>query len=94
MGVNVSRLREGYIKHLSVSEVKRGYVFISREQQLHEVLCTKEFEVKIADKLIFARKIDKYGRIQVPCTILPEIRTNQPLYFVVVSKKRLEITPK
>lgn len=93
MSASLSRLRGGYVRHLSPSEVKRGYVYISREQQLHEILCTNDLELKIADKLIASRKIDRYGRIQVPCSILRELGTNQPLHFVVVSRNRLEIMP-
>lgn len=93
MHASLSKLREGYVKHLSPSEVKRGYVYISKEPQINEILCTNDFELKIADRIIVSRRIDRYGRIQVPCTILRELGTNQPLHFVVVSKNRLEITP-
>ena len=93
MRATIARWREGFIRRLCPSEVNRGYVYISRNKELQDLLCVDNFEVKIAETLLVARRIDGHGRIQIPCKLLRELGSNKLLQFEIVSKDRMEIVP-
>lgn len=93
MRTDLSRLCKGFVRRLTSSEVNRGYIYLSRHNEIREILSVDNFEVKILENLLASRKIDKHGRFQVPCKILRKLGTNQLLLFELVSTNKLEIAP-
>jgi hypothetical protein len=87
----VSRLRNGFIRCLTRHELNRGYVFISNDKRLDEVLDTKDFEVEIGGQTFPKRRLDVSGRFHVPRKVLENIGTAQKLRFHLASRQMLKI---
>ena len=88
----VTKLRQGVVRNLTPHEVKRGYIFISKNRALSKVLDVNDFEVEIAGRLYPSRKIDVSGRVHIPRTFLETIGAIQKLRIELVSRKRVTMT--
>lgn len=95
MGSNqgIKGLKLSIVRTLRPSELARGYVYISMDKRLCEILDTKDFELEIAGEIYPCRKIDSYGRVQIPIRLLRDIGGREELHIRLVSQKRLKIGP-
>lgn len=87
----VNRLRNGFVRCLTPHELNRGYVFVSNDKRLTEVLDTKDFEVDVEGQTFTKRRLDVSGRFHVPRKILENIGTAQRLRFSLASRQRLKL---
>lgn len=87
----VKRLKQGIFRHLKPHELARGYVFISMDKRLCEILDIKDFEVGIAGEICPSRKIDSYGRVHIPRHLLKNIGITEEVHIRLVSRKRLNM---
>ena len=86
-----SRLRNNFVRCLTPHELKRGYVFVSNDERLAEVLDTKDFEAKIEGQSFPKRRLDVSGRFHAPRKVLENLGTAQKLRFSLASKQMLKI---
>jgi hypothetical protein len=87
----VSRLRNGFVRCLTPHELRRGYVFVSNDRRLAEVLEANDFEVEIAGQTFPRRRLDVSGRFHVPRKVLENIGTSQELRFSLASSQKFKI---
>ena len=87
----VNRLQNSFIRCLTPHELNRGYVLVSNDKHLAEVLDIKNFEVEIKGQTFLKRRLDVSGRFHVPCRVLEDIGTSQRLRFRLASKQKLKI---
>jgi len=87
----VKRLKQGIFRNLSPHELARGYVYISMDKNLDDILDTNDFEVEIAGEVCSCRKIGSYGRVQIPIRLLKHIGTTGNMRIKLISRKRLSI---
>ena len=73
------------------SEVARGYVYISTDKRLFGILDIEDFTVEIEGEVVPHRKIDSYGRVQIPRRLLRRLGAAGAVHMSLVSKKRLSI---
>ncbi len=59
------RLAIGVRRALTQHELIRGYVFVSKDKDLNEVLNTSSFILKLGEKSFPNRRIDVSGRVHV-----------------------------
>jgi hypothetical protein len=93
MGRNqgVIRLKQGIVRNLTPHELARGYLYISQDKHLREILDVDDFEVAMGGEVCSRRAIDSYGRVQIPVRLLRDIGTARKADIVLVSRKRLNI---
>ena len=93
MGKNqgLYRIKKGIERRLTKSEVKRGYLFISVDRSLKELINTDNFTLEIDGKELESRKIDKYGRVQIPRNTLREIGLEKEIIIEIASKDKMQI---
>lgn len=87
----VIRLQNGFVRCLTPHEIRRGYIFVSNDKQLGQVLDTEGFEAEIAGQAFPNRRLDVSGRFHVPRRVLEHIGTSQRLRFNLAAKQRLKI---
>lgn len=92
-GPGIKRYVNGFTKRLTNSERKRGYVFISNDKLLPDILDTQNFEVEIEGQILPNRHIDKSGRIFVSRNILRKIKPEALWSFKLISRTRLKLNP-
>ena len=95
MGVNqgLYRMSGGISRRLRPTELARGSVYISMDKSLSKILDTRDFEVHIAGEVFRNRKIDPWGRIQIPKRYLQALVGTAECHIRLVSRHRLEIRP-
>ena len=76
---------------LTRHELNRGYVYVTQDRELPEILDVEDFSVEINGTLIESRRISVSGRVHVRRRILEAIGTSTPVTIRVVSQKMLEI---
>jgi hypothetical protein len=87
----INRIQNGIIRKLNKAELTRGYIFLTRDLAIEEILRVSDFDVKIIGKTLNNRKLDKYGRFMVPRKLMENMNGQQHYKFSVLSKKILEI---
>lgn len=87
------KLLRSYIRTFKPHETQRGYVFISKDKHLPDILETKSFEVQLGSHTFSSRRIDKFGRIQIPKRYLIALGTDKRLRFSLVSRTKLKVEP-
>lgn len=92
-GQGTHRLTAGFTRRLTHSELKRGYVFISNDKSLPDVLDTQNFEVDIEGQVLPKRHIDGSGRILVSRDLLKGTKPEHLWSFQLASRTRLKLTP-
>jgi hypothetical protein len=92
-GQGARRLAAGFTRRLTPSELKRGYVFISNDTSLSDILDTQNFDVEIQGKVLPNRRIDGSGRILVPRDLLRGPKPEQLWSFQLTSRTKLKLTP-
>ncbi len=65
-GQGRKRLRAGVRRPLTPHEWRRGYVYVSQDPTLEEILDTQCFTVVVAGKAIPNRRTDVSGRVHIP----------------------------
>lgn len=93
MGVRegVNRLLKGVSRPLTIHEFNRGYVFVSMDIHLPEVLHVGNFDVDFNGTIVAKRRIDVSGRVHVSRKLLRTVDEAQTMNIKIVSKNRLEI---
>lgn len=87
-----NRLVRGFTKKLNVHELKRGYVFLTLDPSLEEILNTRSFDVIVDGQRISERSLDAYGRFWLPRQIMERIG-KRTVNFLIESRI-LRITTK
>ncbi len=87
----VKRLREGIKRSLTPHELARGYVFISNDRHLDEVLDTRNFSVEVEGCSFPSRKLDVSGRFHIPRQYLEKIGKDNDVSITLISKNKLQI---
>lgn len=87
----IRRLNQGIVRRLTPHELKRGYIFISNDKHLSEVLDIENFEVEIAGRLYSSRRIDVSGRVHIPLVFLRTIGAEQKIQIDLVSQKKVRM---
>lgn len=87
----VSRLQNSFVRCLAPHELKRGYIFVSSDKHLAEVLDTENFAAEIEGQTFPKRRLDVSGRFHVPRKVLEDIGTSQSLRFSLASRRNLKI---
>ena len=90
-GQGVKRLRQGIVRTLTPHEVARGYVYVTQDSKLPEILETNCFEVEIDGQVYPQRRIDVSGRVFVSQIHLKKIGTSNDVRIIILSRKRLGI---
>ena len=83
MGLNQGfyRLRDGFIRKLTNSELNRGYVFASMDRK---IIALKKFNVIVNGINIGKKRIDNYGRIVIGKKIITDI-SNKNCSFKLIT---------
>jgi hypothetical protein len=89
----VNRLRHGIIRNLTPHELNRGYVFISKDKALTEILDINNFDVQIGKEVIRSRKIDVSGRVHIPRKFLANIGTARQVRIGLATDIGIKIMP-
>ena len=87
----VKRLREGIKRSLTPHELARGYVFISNDRHLDEVLDTHNFSIEVEGLSFPSRRLDVSGRVHIPRQYLENIGMENNIGITLVSKNKLRI---
>lgn len=87
----VRRLQSGFDRYLTPHELKRGYVFVSNDKHLSEILDVRAFDVDITGQTFRGRRLDVSGRFHVPRRVLQDIGTLQRLRFSLTSRQGLRV---
>ena len=92
MGVHQGRRRllKGVSRPLTVHEYQRGYVFISKDRDLNEVL-NPPFNVDVAGTIVSGRRVDVSGRVHIPRGVLNAIAPCKKVSLRIVSPTLIEI---
>lgn len=77
-----NRLIAGFTKKLNVHEVARGYIFLTRDPSLTDILRLDNFDVIFDGARIKDRSIDAYGRFWLPRETLKQMG-RKALHFQV-----------
>lgn len=74
MGANqgVKWVREGIERKLTKHEFARGYIFLTRDVNLNDVLDVDDFTVEVDGERFPHRHVGKWGRFGVPRRFLRE----------------------
>jgi len=64
-GQGVARLRDGVLHTITRSEASRGYLFVSSDHLLEQVLDVHDFVLRFGSYDLPHRRIDSCGRVQV-----------------------------
>ena len=91
MASGVIRLNRGVKRPLTPHEIARGYVYVSQDKHLSDLLDIDNFTVEIAKQTIKNKRLDVSGRVHVPRVILEAIGIKQHVTIKVVSKTKLAI---
>ena len=57
---------KGITRALTLHEIARGYIYVSQDRKLKEILDTTEFTVRIGNTKLENKRIDVSGRVHVP----------------------------
>jgi hypothetical protein len=87
----VKRLREGIKRPLTPHELARGYVFISNDKHIDEILDTRNFSVEVEGLSIPSRRLDVSGRVHIPRQYLEKIGIQNNIGITLASKNKLKI---
>lgn len=82
---------KGHIRKLTKSETECGYLFISKDKDLKDFLNIDEFDIDIDGVIFKSRKIDSYGRIQIPFENLRRIGAWQIIRTSLVSRNKIKV---
>lgn len=85
----VRKLQSGFSRRLTPHELDRGYVFVSKDKHLVEVLEIKGFEVELNGETFPNRRLDVSGRFSVPRRVLQAIGASHDLRFTLASRRKL-----
>lgn len=86
------RLIEGATRPLTRHEVARGYVYVSTDKKIGEVLDVSSFSVDLNGTVLTNRRLDVSGRVHVPKRLLECIGLEKPVTVRLVSNDLIEIT--
>lgn len=92
MASGLIRLNRGVKRPLTPHEIVRGYVYVSKDKHLSDLLDVGSFTVEIAKQTLKDKRLDVSGRVHVPRGILESIGLKQHVTIKVVSKTKLTIT--
>lgn len=92
MASGIIRLNRGVKRPLTRHEIARGYIYVSRDKHLNDLLNIENFTVEIAKQTITDKRLDVSGRVHIPRTILEAIGLKQHITIKVASKTKLAIT--
>ncbi|MFC1986265.1 hypothetical protein ACFLWC_04655 [Chloroflexota bacterium] len=95
MGTNqgLIRLKNGIKRKISKTEVNRGYFFLSLDKKLCTLLNVEKFILEINGNLVTNRRIDNWGRFQIPRHILRRIGSERYIFVELISKSKIRIDP-
>ncbi|NTU70981.1 MAG: hypothetical protein HGB10_04055 [Coriobacteriia bacterium] len=89
-GQGIRRIQMGTTRNVWASELRRGYLFFTRDRRVTELL-DEQFDVDFLGHRLAGRRIDKYGRFQVPCRVLRSIEAGAPIRFEAVNRSLLRV---
>ena len=61
-GQGVGRIKNGIVRTFKIHEVSRGYVYLTMNKRLSEILDTEDFTAVLGDYRVMHRPIVNYGR--------------------------------
>ena len=85
------RLEQGITRKLTRHEIARGYVYVSQDRDLSDVLDVNNFTVIFDDTVVSNRRIDVSGRVHISRRLLTKVGLGRPITIRLTSKKYLEI---
>ena len=93
MGLNQgkNRLKRGIVRYLTPHEIKSGYVFISLDKHLSDILDVTDFEVHIFGRVFESRRIDVSGRVSISAILLKDIGPRRSLRIKRITRKRIDM---
>lgn len=66
-------------------------MYLTRDRRLAEVLDTDSFDVDFCGQVYVNRKIDKFGRFQVPTAALRKLDPDSVILISVVSRRLIRV---
>lgn len=88
----VPRLVEGKVfRRLSPSEAERGYIYLSTDKRLREVLDTECFHLDFCGKRFANRRIDKWGRLQASTTAIRAVPSHARVSISIVDRSMVRV---
>lgn len=80
MGLNQGYIKytQGYSRHLTKSELERGYLFISKDKKINSI---PNLSVRI-DSKSYTKPVDSSGRIFVGALVLHKIGSKEITYHL------------
>lgn len=67
------RLQRGVTRPLTLHELDRGYVYISRDKALIDILNVDDFTVEVDGASFYNKRLDVSGRVHIPKQALKDI---------------------
>ena len=83
-----NRLISGFSKKLNIHEIARGYIFLTRDPSLTDILRLDNFDVILDGTRIKDRSIDAYGRSWLPRETL-KVMGRKTIHFQVKANSLL-----
>jgi len=83
----IKRLKTGFVRKLIKPELDGGYLFLSRDKTLVGVLNPDDFNVNIFGQKLEHCHLDRYGRFQVPTSLLKKLSVGQLMMFQLKEHK-------
>jgi len=87
----MKRIARGIKRRLTPYEAQRGYVFLTRDRKLGEVLDKDCFELDFCGRLFADRRIDKFGRFQVPRAVVQGVPSDAVVAIEIVNRGLIRV---
>ena len=84
------RLQAGISRQVTRHEVARGYLYLTRDRDFHEIFSVADFEMQIDATVLAHRHIDQYGRVYIG-SILKAMCPTSIVHIQMVSPTRITL---
>jgi len=90
-GQGLLRIARGIVRPLTRYEAQRGYIYLTRDRRLSEVLDTERFDLDFCGKLFPNRRIDKWGRFQASTTAIRAVPSGARVSISIADRRMVRI---
>lgn len=79
------------VRPLTPSEIERGYMYLSTDKRLSDVLDTERFDLDFCGKLFVNRRIDKWGRFQASTTAIRAVPSDARVSISIADRRTVRV---
>lgn len=76
-----NKLHAGYLRNITQSEMKRGYLFVSKDSAVREIVRNNSLELFIDGESYGMKCIDKHGRVLPGKNFSKYIKNKKTIYI-------------